>query len=58
VLTCGLNGCLDALPPGSGDPLAIEDGQRHRISPPVTGRPTLSRAPSSAPWPTVVSSPR
>src|ERR1035437_5689791 len=31
VLSAGFNGRLDALPPDSGDSLAIENGQRHRI---------------------------
>src|ERR1039458_3245077 len=30
VLPGGLNGRLDALAPGSGDSLAVENGQRHR----------------------------
>jgi hypothetical protein len=39
VLPGCLNGRLDALPPGSGDPFAVEDGQRHRSSTsPTDGR--------------------
>ena len=45
MLAAGLDGRLDALPPGSGDPLAIEDGQRHSqiIVEPSGSRPRTSR---------------
>ena len=50
VLPGGLDGRLDAIPPGRGDPLAIEDGQRHRRLTLPTTRGTANPIVPSTCW--------